>query len=143
MLDLTKVLDGVEPGMRLYCSYDNKSGKEIGEVELVSMDKSLSYPIKVKDSDGKFWWFSRIGGANYAECNCYLSPVGYTSWGDFLLEKNLVKHRFKLGDVIECVLRGHEYHGCAFAIEGILPTGYIINASAFIPIHDEGLWKKL
>lgn len=143
MLDLTKVLDGVEPGMKLYCSYTNKSGKEIGEVELVCVNTEVEYMIMVKDKNGKNWWFTMTGGYMRDDEDCYLFPAGFISWGEFLVEKHSVKHRFKLGDVIECILRGHEYHGLAYAIEEVTPTGYVIDRDIFIPIREEGLWKKL
>lgn len=142
MLDLTKVLDRVEPGTKLHCGYTS-GGKEIGEVTLVCVDPSVAYPIKVQDKDGKFWWFTMTGGYWQDERECHLSPLGHASWTDFLVEKHQVKHRFKLGDVVECILRGHEHHGEAYAIEEVTPSGYVIDYDEFIPIREQELWKKL
>jgi hypothetical protein len=97
----------------------------------------------VQDKDGKFWWFTMTGGYMLNDEECYLSPADHVSWADFLVEKNSVKHRFECGDVIECTLRGHEYYGCAYEIEEVLSDGYIVNDYVFIPIREEGHWKKL
>jgi hypothetical protein len=142
MLDLTKVLAGVEPGLKLYCGYI-KDGKEIGEVTLVCVDPSVAYPIKVQDKDGKFWWFTMTGGYMLDDEECHLSPADHVSWADFLVERNSVKRRFECGDVIQCILSGYAYHGCVYKIDEVTPNGYIVNDYEFIPIREEGLWKKL